>query len=85
MAWLIVRRSVGTMATDLRSDPELSTLVERARVRATEAGELLTAPMSIESPLSVEARQIVATWIDEGGYGRAVAAVEAEDPDLRTE
>jgi hypothetical protein len=73
------------MATDLRSDPELARLVEQARARAAEAGELLAAPMSIESPLSDEARQIVASWLAEGGYARAVAVVEAEDPELRTE
>lgn len=73
------------METDLRSDPELARLVEQARVQAAEAGELLTEPTSIESPLSDEAREIVISWLAEGGYDRAVAAIEAEDPDLRTE
>jgi hypothetical protein len=73
------------MATDLRSDPELAKLVEQARTRAAEAGELLTGPTAIESPLSEEAREIVVSWLAEGGYDRAMAAVEAEDPELRTE
>lgn len=73
------------MATELRSDPELTELLERARTRAAEDGEVLTGPTPVGPSLSSEAGQIVASWLDDGGYDRAVADITAEDPDLRSE
>ncbi len=73
------------MATELRSDPELTELVERARTRAAEDGEVLTGPMPVGPSLSSEAGRIVASWLDDGGYDLAVADVTAEDPELRSE
>lgn len=73
------------MATHLRSDPELARHVARARTEAVDAGEILTAPTSFESPLDAEAGGIVASWIAYGGCERAIAVIEADEPDLRAE
>lgn len=71
------------MALQLRSDPELVAIIERARRRAQEADELQPAGGPIfESVLDPAAREIVASWIRDGGYDRAVAEVVADDPDL---
>lgn len=75
-----------SMALRLGSDPELSAVVERARRRAQEAGELqLVGAPPFESPLDPAAREIVVSWIRDGGYDRAVAEVVADDPDLATQ
>ncbi len=67
----------------LRSDPALSAAVEHARQLAQGRGELRTSPWSgPASPLSAEARQIVASWVRDGGYERALADVVANDVDL---
>jgi hypothetical protein len=68
--------------TDLRLDPELAAVVVRARQHADAVGELHPPVGHFESPLSSEARAVVAAWIADGGYHSAVAAVVAEDPDL---
>jgi hypothetical protein len=71
------------MSMRLRSDPELTAVIERARDRAETLGELRAEPWSIpSSPLSPEALEIVAWWVSDGGYDRAVAAVVAHDSDL---
>ena len=71
------------MALQLRSDPELAAIVERARRRAQEADELQPAGgRPFESVLEPAARELVASWVRDGGYGRAVATVVADDPDL---
>lgn len=74
---------MGDMALQLRSDPELAAIVERARRRAQEADELQPpdGPPN-ESVLEPAAREIVACWVRDGGYDRAVAEVVADDPDL---
>lgn len=71
------------MSMSLRSDPELAVVVERARDRADASGELRVQPWSASaSRLSPDARQIVTSWLNDGGYERALRAVVADDADL---
>ncbi len=71
------------MSMSLRSDPALSAAVERARELAEATGELRTSPWSgPASPLSPETREIVASWVSDGGYERALGDVVANDVDL---
>lgn len=72
----------GRMSMRLRSDPELAAAVERARSHAETAGELRSPDPLPESELTAEARDIVASWLGDGGYDRAVAEIAADDPDL---
>lgn len=75
-----------TMSTEFRLDPELASVVERSRRRARELGELPHRPaVRVEAAIPVEAREIVAGWLRDGGYEAAVAAIGAEDPDLANE
>lgn len=69
--------------TRVHLDPALAEVLEHARRRAEEAGEL-RGPTAVEvpSPLSPKARQILAAWISDGGYSQAVATVIATDPEL---
>ncbi len=70
-------------ADEPRSDPALSAAVERARELAEATGEVQTSPWSGPvSALSPEAREIVAWWVRDGGYERALADVVANDADL---
>lgn len=64
-------------------DADLSAVVQRGRAHARELGEL-TPPRigSIDSALTVEARQIVADWQRDGGYDRALAAISESAPEL---
>jgi hypothetical protein len=74
------------MALQLHSDPDLAAVVARARRRARDAGELHPASDApVASTLDPAAREIVESWIREGGYERAVAEVVADDPDLATQ
>ena len=67
----------------LRSDPALSAAVERARELAEATGEVRTSAWSDPaSSLSAEAREIVASWVRDGGYERALADVVANDVGL---
>ncbi|MGH9150832.1 MAG: hypothetical protein ACRD03_00165, partial [Acidimicrobiales bacterium] len=71
------------MSMRLGSDPAPVAAVDRAREVAEAAGELRTEPWSGASvPLPPEARDVVAAWVREGGYERAVAAISATDDDL---
>jgi len=71
------------MATRLSSDPELASIVERARRQAKAVGELRNQPPErIASVLNPRAREVVASWVGSGGYDQALAEVIAEDPDL---
>jgi len=74
------------MANRLSMSPELSQAVERARVGAREAGQLLDPPA--ERPRSsypAEVRTALADWRASGEFDRDVAAVSAGDPDLETQ
>ncbi|MGH9055509.1 MAG: hypothetical protein ACRDYY_06535 [Acidimicrobiales bacterium] len=71
------------MATELHLDPELAAVVEHARRRARETGELPRGPVSpFQSSIPPEARTVIAAWLRDGGYEKAVARIAAEDPDL---
>jgi hypothetical protein len=71
----------------MRLDPELAEIVERARKRAIEAGELPLRPTGtpFKSPLSDEAKMVLREWLDGGGYERSLAEIVAEDPELANE
>ncbi len=74
------------MATQARLDPELERIIDDARSRARERGELLTAPTGMVSGgLSDAARAALVDWVSSGDYGRAVEAITADDPDLATQ
>ena len=71
------------MATKLYLDPELAAIVDQARRRAAEAGELRPPRIGpYESTLPPEAREIVTSWLRDGGYDEAIAAIAADDPEL---
>jgi len=75
----------GGIVLQLGSDSELAAVVARARDRAREAGELqVGGSPTVASVLDPAARKIVAAWIRDGGFDRALAAVAADDPDLAT-
>ena len=74
-------RSIRVVAPRWESDPELAELVECARSRAHRAGELSPGAGDTLAPvLGPEARDVLAGWIRDGGYVRAVAEVVAHDP-----
>lgn len=74
------------MANRLTLSPELNRAVERARVGAREAGELLDPPTAPpQSPLSPEVRSVLAEWKASGDFDRALAEVIADDPDLASQ
>ena len=74
------------MATQVNLDPELQSIVERARKQAGERGELLDGPAApFSTDLSPAARAALADWVTSGDYDRAVAEITADDPDLATQ
>jgi hypothetical protein len=78
--------SLFVMAVTPSLDPELTAVVEHARRRARDAGELRPPrPGPHASRLSPEAREIVLAWLHDGGYDEAVASVVADDPELATQ
>lgn len=71
------------MTTKLHLDPELAAVVERARRRAEEMGELPRGPFpALESQIPPEAVDLVVGWLRDGGYDEAIARIASEDPDL---
>ena len=77
---------VDSMATQVKLDPELLSVVERARRLARERGELVDGPSaSPTGDLSPAARGALADWVASGDYDRAVAEITANDPDLATQ
>lgn len=65
--------------------PELRAVVEWARERARESGELLDPPTEPpRSHLSPQVRAVLREWRDSGDFDRALAEVTADDPDLWT-
>jgi len=58
-----------------QSRPALPTKIGGLRLRGPTAVE-------VASPLSPQARRILAAWISDGGYSQAVATVIAADPEL---
>lgn len=79
----MVPGTILSMATKLRLDPELAEVVERARDRATAAGEMAPPRVGrLASPLPPEAQRLVGDWLDDGGYDAAIAEIVAEDPEL---
>lgn len=74
------------MATQVKLDPELQSVVERARQQARVRGELRDAPWnSTSDTLSPAARAVLADWVASGDYDRAVAEIVADDPNLATQ
>lgn len=77
---------LAVMATQLRIDPELQAIVERAREQARRKGELRDEPWAPDhEPLPADARAVLRDWVTSGDYDRAVSAIVANDPDLATE
>jgi hypothetical protein len=74
------------MATELRLDPHLAAIVESARQRAHEMGELPRGPFPpFKSQIPPEAAEVIREWLRDGGYDAAIAQIAAEDPDLANE
>jgi hypothetical protein len=70
------------MATQLPLDPDFAAVVERARRRAVEMGEIPAQAGGFEPTIPPEARAIISEWLRGGGYDAAIAQIAAEDPDL---
>lgn len=71
------------MATKLRLDPDLAAVVERARRRAVEMGELPPGPfLPYEPKISSEVADVILEMLRDGTYAEAVARIAAEDPEL---
>jgi hypothetical protein len=72
------------VSTELHLDPELAEIVERARKRAIESGELRLQPPATpyKSPLSDEEKAVLWNWVDSGALAAAIAEIAAEDPEL---
>lgn len=74
------------MARQMKLDPDLQAVVERARALARKSGELRDTPWTPPSgPLPAEAREALRDWVTSGNYDRAVAEVVADDPGLATQ
>lgn len=71
------------MATTLRLDPELSVVVQRARRRAGELGELPGAPTSsLEPRIPLEVGEVILELLRDGSYAAAVERTVVDDPEL---
>jgi len=71
------------MATKLRLDPDLAAVVERARRRAVESGELARGPLQPAEPvLPPDVGDVLLEMLRDGTYAEAVARTVAEDPEL---
>ena len=70
------------MATQLPLDPDFAAVIERARRRAVEMGEIPAQAGRFEPTIPLEARAIISEWLRGGGYDAAIAKIAAEDPDL---
>lgn len=71
------------MVTKLRLDPELAAVVERARRRAEEMGELPHKPFPpFESKIPPELAEVILELLRDGTYAEAVARIAADDPEL---
>jgi len=74
------------MVTKLHLDTELAAVVERARHRAEEMGELPRGPfLPYESKIPPDAAEVIREWLWDGGYEEAIARIAHEDPDLTNE
>jgi hypothetical protein len=70
------------VATNLRLDPELAAVVERARKRAAAAGELTPARGELGPTLRPEVGELILQLLRDGTYAKAVERIVAEDPEL---
>ena len=71
------------MATELHLEPDLAAVVQAARERAQESGELPRATFPpLEPTIPSEAATVIAGWLRDGGYDAAIGRIAAEDPDL---
>lgn len=74
------------MPTELRLDPELAAVVERARQRAAEHGEWpQVADRPFQTTIPSEAAEVISEWLRDGGYRDAIAQIAIDDPDLANE
>ena len=73
------------MVTQLPLDPDFAAVVERARRRAVEMGEIPAQAGGFDPTIPPEARAIISEWLRGGGYDAAIARIAAEDPDLASE
>ncbi|HUP68814.1 MAG TPA: hypothetical protein VM142_03255 [Acidimicrobiales bacterium] len=70
----------------LHLDAELAAVVQRARCRAEQMGELPRGPFpKFESRIPSESLESVLEWLRCGGHEEAIAAIGADDPDLANE
>jgi hypothetical protein len=78
--------SLAGMARQMRLDPDLQAVVERARELARKCGELRDTPWTPPTDLlPAEAREALRDWVTSGDYDRTVAELVAHDPDLATQ
>jgi len=70
------------MATQLPLDPDFAAVVEQARRRAVEMGEIPAHAGRFEPTIPPEAGAIISEWLRSGGYDAAIAQIAAEDPGL---
>jgi hypothetical protein len=70
------------VATNLRLDPELAAVVERARQRAAAAGELTPARGLPGPAMRPEVGEVILELLRDGTYAKAVARIVAEDTEL---
>ncbi|MGH9245229.1 MAG: hypothetical protein ACRD29_13120 [Acidimicrobiales bacterium] len=71
------------MGTKLRLEPELAAVVERARRRAEEMGELPRGPFPrFEATIPPAVADVLLELLRDGTYAEAVARIAAEDPEL---
>lgn len=73
------------MSTQEQLDPELHSVIERARRQARERGELLDGLASLPTALSPTASAALADWVSSGDYDRAIAEIIADYPGLATQ
>ena len=62
--------------------PALVAAIERARLLAEEAGELLVPPPYVTPTLPAEVRAVLLDWKNSGDLARAVSEIGDENPEV---
>ncbi len=71
------------VATGLHLEPGLAAVVQAARERAEDSGELPRGTfLPLESTIPTEAATVIGEWLRDGGYDAAIGRIAAEEPDL---